>query len=154
MKYLLVEDNQDSHHNVQFVARCCCFLDETNNNPDTFRPGLWALPLWGSWKEGGVDKPGKLYNSASMAVSWNTWLWKHLKTWRGRCGGAQWGSLAVVLGPRGAQKWAPFLQGWCQHISHAGTRIFEEMGHGIFDVEQQSLIMDKNQIDIHRVINK
>lgn len=60
----------------------------------------------------------------------------------------------MVLGPRGAQKWAPFLQGWCQHISHGGTRIFEEMGRGIFDVEQQSLIMDKNQIDIHRVINK
>lgn len=56
-------------------------------------------------------------------------------------------------------KWCPerghhFLQGWCQHISHAGMRIFEGMGCGIFDVEQQSLIMDKNQIDIHRVINK
>lgn len=70
------------------------------------------------------------------------------------------GSLAVAaatvvaLGPKDAQKGALFLQDWWQHIPSRAARIFEGVGHGVFDVEQQSLIMDRNQIDIHRMINK
>lgn len=60
----------------------------------------------------------------------------------------------VALGPKDAQKGALFLQDWWQHIPSRAARIFEGVGHGVFDVEQQSLIMDRNQIDIHRVINK
>lgn len=64
------------------------------------------------------------------------------------------GDAVAVLGLKSEPKRGILFSGTVATTALAGQwQIFEVMGQGIFDIEQQSLIMDKNQIDIHRVIN-
>lgn len=62
-------------------------------------------------------------------------------------------------------QWQPWAAGmpkkqqpFCKTVANTALmewwQTFEVMWQGGFDIDRQSLIMDKNQIDIHRLINK
>lgn len=85
----------------------------------------------------------------------------YLKIRRGRCVESLAGKIQLWQEPQ----WQPLSQGvpknehpFCRTVVNTALagrwQIFEAMGQGLFDIERQSLIMDKNQMDIHRVINK